>query len=75
MEKEKLKNLNVKELIKELFKELETPKDTAQIAAFLEVEYNTAHNKIVVWMAKGWLKVIKKGRKNLYYLNQDKIEL
>lgn len=71
----KIEELNKSDKDKALLRELETPKTIAQVAAILNCTYSYASMKLMVLLEEGFVKKQKAGKKAIYFLNQDVIEL
>lgn len=71
----KIGELGLNEMEEDVLREMVSPISIAQVAAILGLTYVTAFGRVQVWEAKGWIKKIKRGRKSVFYLNQDILEI
>ena len=71
----KIEDLKISEKEKGILIELSEPKEAAEVAALLDISYNTASTKLKVWFFKEWVKKIKVKKLVKYYLNQDVLEI
>ena len=68
-------DLKITDKEKMVLGEMQDIKSIAQVAALLECSYGSAFTKLLVWEARGFVKRLKKGRQNFYYLNQDEVQI
>lgn len=70
-----VKQLGLSENDKKGFLSMKSPKEIAEVAGVIKCQYDTAYKKLMVWFAQNWLLKQKKGKKDVYFINQDLIEL
>lgn len=66
-----MEKLEVSNTEKEILKLLEIPRSIAEVAAELNVVYDTAQKRLKVMYAKKYLKKINRKREVCYYRDQD----
>ncbi len=64
----KIKELEISQREKDCLNQLYTRRDIAQIAALLDVAYSTAFQRMKIWEAKDWIRLLKDGRGRVGYV-------
>lgn len=71
----RIEEIEIKENEREALRNMISPKSIAEVAALLDIAYNSAYGKLAVWEAKGWVRKIKVKKGTRYHLNQNIIEI